>query len=112
VNVSDETHTEPPRYGLAPGGGMPDNCIGGDVEGGGGSGGHALLLNPASGQPADNVIENQIALTRVSRRDLPGSGHPRHRSFTDQWAGRAGRDGQDLRLLTRAPAQARAWATT
>jgi hypothetical protein len=44
---------------------MPDNCIGGDVQGGGG--GNVMLLDNATGKPADNVIENQVPLTRVSQ---------------------------------------------
>lgn len=76
--MSGATDTQPPRWQHSPGGGLPDNCIGGYVQGGGGSGGNAVLLNNATGKPADNVIENQVPLTRVSedRQSYQFSGVP------------------------------------
>jgi hypothetical protein len=64
--MSGPTSTEPPRWEHAPGGGMPDNCIGGAVQGGGGAGGTADLLDSA-GKPAGNVMENRVVLIRVSQ---------------------------------------------
>ncbi len=67
--MSGTTHTEPPRWEHAPGGGLPDNlpssAIGGYVQGGGGAGGSAELLDQDGG-PAKNVMENSVRLSRVS----------------------------------------------